>query len=101
MDDQDHIDLIARINEVQGAVVLSGYNFGLYDSLTLAGWEKIEVDVVCYTAGRTRSSGLQGKGSCKEKGQYRTEVIWRNERAQEKAMLNVSRDNGRFDLIAV
>ena len=66
--------------QYDGAVVLSGYNSPLYAPLAAAGWDKIEVEVVCSAAGRTRASGLQGKGNVKAK-QRRVECIWRNPEA--------------------
>lgn len=78
--DSDRTALIAALLEYDGAVVLSGYNSPLYEPLAKAGWDRHEVEVVCSAAGRTRSSGLQGVGKCKEK-QKRIECIWRNPEA--------------------
>lgn len=75
--DSDHQALIATLMSYDGAVVLSGYNSPLYAPLATAGWDRIDVDVICQAAGRTRHSGLQGAGNCKAK-QARTECIWRN-----------------------
>ncbi len=60
-----------------GAVLLSGYDNPLYAPLERAGWDRVEVDVVCSASGRTQTSGLQGAGSALSK-QRRTEVLWRN-----------------------
>ena len=78
--DQDHEALIETLMQYDGAVVLSGYNSPLYAPLASAGWDKIEVEVVCSAAGRTRASGLQGAGNVKAK-QRRVECIWRNPEA--------------------
>lgn len=71
---QDHNDLIDILRNIKGKVMLSGYPNELYDSL---GWNRVEWDVVCKAAGRTRASGLQGVGNVLEK-QKRTECIWMN-----------------------
>ena len=66
-----------------GAVVLSGYDSHIYAPLTKNGWDKLEIEVCCSAAGRTRNSGLQGEGNVKAK-QRRTEVIWRNPEAMKR-----------------
>ena len=81
--DQDHEALIDTLMHYDGAVVLSGYNSPLHAPLAAAGWDKIEVEVVCSAAGRTRSSGLQGSRHVKEK-QRRVECIWRNPEAMRR-----------------
>jgi DNA adenine methylase len=73
----DHGRLIQALMAYDGAVILSGYRSPLYEPLKKAGWDSIEIDVVCSAAGRTRNSGLQGQGNAKKK-QGRLEVIWRN-----------------------
>lgn len=81
--DSDHEALIATLLAYDGAVVLSGYASSLYAPLAEAGWDKLEVEVVCCAAGRTRASGLQGPGRVKEH-QRRTECIWRNPEAMRR-----------------
>ena len=78
--DSDHEDLIQTLLRYDGAVVLSGYNSPIYAPLADAGWDKIEIEVVCSAAGRTRVSGLQGAGNAKAK-QRRVECLWRNPEA--------------------
>ena len=75
--DADHEALISTLLQYDGAVVLSGYDTPLYAPLEQAGWDRIEVEVVCNAAGRTRTSGLQGAGNVKAR-QRRTECLWRN-----------------------
>lgn len=77
LQDKDHRELIATLMAYDGAVVLSGYDSGLYAPLKEAGWDMRQVEVVCSAAGRTRASGLQGAGKAKER-QRRVECIWRN-----------------------
>ena len=71
--DEDHQELVELLKQIQGRVMLSGYPNELYDSL---GWRRIEWEVNCHAAGRTRVSGLQGAGSAA--GQKRTECVWMN-----------------------
>jgi DNA adenine methylase len=79
---KDHEELIQALLKYDGAVVLSGYNNALYKPLEKANWDRHDIEVVCSAAGRTRVSGLQGKGNAKVK-QKRGECIWRNPRAIE------------------
>lgn len=76
---QDHEELVQLLLGLQGNVMLSGYASPLYDPLEKAGWHRQEFAVICSAAARTKDSGLQGKGACKDK-QKRTEVIWTNYR---------------------
>ena len=74
MSDEDHMLLVERVQALKGRVLLSGYNHPIYDSLP---WNKEEFEVVSPAAGKTRASGLQGKGKGKEL-QTRTECLWSN-----------------------
>ena len=78
----DHEELIETLLKYNGAVLLSGYNHPLYKPLEKAGWDRTDIEVVCSAAGRTRASGLQGKGNVKAK-QKRVECIWRNPKAAQ------------------
>ena len=62
--------------------MLSGYEHPVYQPLVDAGWDVIRFETACHAAGRTRESGIQGKGAAKAKAP-RTEVVWRNPRAVE------------------
>ena len=75
--DKDHEELISTLLNYDGTVMLSGYNNPLYKPLKKAGWQRHDIEVVCSAAGRTRASGLQGKGQVKAK-QKRVECIWMN-----------------------
>lgn len=59
MTEVDHRDLLAQIQSLQGAVVISGYPTDLYDN-ALAGWHRIECKALADGA------------------QKRTEVLWLN-----------------------
>lgn len=81
--DEDHAELIRTLINYNGAVVLSGYRSELYGPLAVAGWDCLEVEVVCAAAGRTRTSGLLGPGSASAK-ERRVECIWRNPEAMKR-----------------
>lgn len=74
MTTEDHRELIEILRNVKGKVMLSGYPSELYDSLD---WNKREWDVTCHAAGRTKASGLQGKGAVSSL-QKRKECVWTN-----------------------
>ncbi len=74
MTEDDHRDLVELLKGIKGKALLSGYPNELYDSL---GWERLDWQVTCRAAGRTRASGLQGTGKVKEQ-QKRTECVWLN-----------------------
>ena len=77
MTDEDHEELVTALLNYPGMVMLSAYNHEIYEPLATAGWENTIKRSVCHAAGKTRNSGLQGKGNVTAK-QQRTEIIWRN-----------------------
>ena len=72
MSDADHVELIERIKELKGMVLLSGYNNEIYD----LDWEKHEINTISFAAAKTGRN--QGAGSGK-KHLGRTECLWENE----------------------
>jgi len=65
MTDDDHRRLLELLNEVQGAVLLSGYRSDLYDSLLLPPkWERFEFD-------------LPNNAAAGETKRRMTECVWR------------------------
>jgi DNA adenine methylase len=76
---EDHEDLLKLIINIKGKVMLSGYNNELYKSYldNRDGWHRIDYKTVCHAVGKTRNSGLQGKGMALLK-QPRTESVWMN-----------------------
>ena len=76
---EDHEDLLKLIINIRGKVMLSGYNNDLYKSYLdgREGWHRIDYKTACHAVGRTRNSGLQGKGMALLK-QPRTESVWMN-----------------------
>lgn len=73
MVDADHKDLIATIQKLKGKVMLSGYESEIYDKLP---WVKETFGTYCYSAAKTKATGLQGEGGLDRV--KRTEVLWRN-----------------------
>lgn len=74
LSEEDHQQLVNVLHTVQGKVMLSGYPSELCDSLR---WRKLEWEMTCCAAGRTRATGLLGPGSARQK-QSRTECVWMN-----------------------
>jgi len=79
---EHHVQLVNVMLECKGAVVLSGYAHDVYKPLEDAGWERIDFEIACHAAGRTRNSGLQGKGAALKKVK-RVECVWRNPAAMK------------------
>lgn len=77
MTDDGHRELAARLNEVAGAVIVSGYPCELYDLELYPDWQRIE------------------RRALADKGQQRTEVLWLN----ELAVANQSEQMSLFTII--
>ncbi len=73
----DHEDLVRRLLTLKGKAMLSGYAHDVYEPLVHAGWRKADFPTVCHVAGRTRATGLMGKGKVLEQ-QARVETVWMN-----------------------
>lgn len=84
MANADHGELIKTVLEYSGMVMLSAYDHAIYDPLARAGWDKTIFRTASHVAGRTRAGKLQGKGAAL-KHAARTEVVWRNPAAVERA----------------
>jgi len=72
MTDDSHKELVQCLLELNGKVVLSGYENEIYAPLDI--WTKHKFEVFCSAVGKTRGTGLQGKGSLVN--QRRTEIVW-------------------------
>ena len=72
---EDHQELVSLLLRLKGKVVLSGYNHEIYALLEQSGWTRYDFHTACFAAGKTRNSGLQGKGKALEK-QGRIESLW-------------------------
>ena len=74
MTTQDHENLIGILSDIEGKVMLSGYQNDLYDNL---GWQRYDIETVSHSAAKTRKSGLQGEGKIKA-NQKRVESVYMN-----------------------
>ena len=72
---EDQQELVSLLLRLKGKVVLSGYNHEIYALLEQSGWIRYDFHTACHASGRTRNSGLQGKGKVLEK-QSRIESLW-------------------------
>jgi len=77
---EDHSRLVEHILKLQGMVLLSCYDDPVYAPLREAGWSKHQWQTVCYAAGRTRATGIQGAGSA-TRMQPRSETLYVSPRA--------------------
>jgi len=75
MTDDDHRDHVEILLGLEGRAMVSGYRHPIYERLEEHGWRRLDWDVACSAAGRTRGTGLQGAGVC-EANQRRTECLW-------------------------
>lgn len=82
MSNIDHIQLVNKLLQIKGNVVLSGYKHEIYNPLEDANWKRIEIEAVAFT-GKHRSEST------------RTECLWLSPKCLEKqtiinelAMLN-------------
>ena len=75
MSTEDHTELVGMLLELKGMVILSGYESAVYKPLIKSGWKRKRYTMTCSAAGRTRTSGLQGKGNVSAK-QKRTECLY-------------------------
>jgi hypothetical protein len=74
--------LINRLLTIKAKVLLSGYASPLYAELEKNGWQRKDWETCCAAAGRTRLTGILGKGSTR-RTQKRTETIWFNYEVKE------------------
>jgi len=70
----DHEELVGKLLDLRGRVLLTGYQHPIYDPLEAAGWTRQDFTTTCTAAGKTRKSGLQGPGAGAK--QRRVESIW-------------------------
>jgi len=87
MCDDDHRNMVDMLLKLEGKAILSGYTHPIYAPLEQMGWSHIEYSVACSSIGKTRTSGRQGDGSCKN--DYRTETVWINPAAQREQYLQL------------
>jgi DNA adenine methylase len=82
LSDFDHQELVEKILDYPNMVMLSGYNNPLYAPLDQAGWFRFDFTTVCHAVGKTRQSGILGKGALKKKAK-RVESVWLNPSAHK------------------
>ncbi len=73
---QDHEELVEILLNLKGKAMLSGYAHEVYRPLEEAGWRRIDYQTACHAAGRTRRTGLLGKGGAVWEKQPRVESVW-------------------------
>ena len=74
-DDDGHRQLVNTLLSIKGQVVLSGYAHETYEPLLKSGWQKVEIDTVCFAAGSIRKSKLRGKDAARQYAK-RVEVLY-------------------------
>jgi len=79
--DDDHEELVEKLLEYDGMVMLSGYRNAIYERLEREGWTRHDKETSCHVAGRTRATGILGEGAAKRM-QPRVESVWLNPAAQ-------------------
>jgi len=77
MSAKDHEELVETVLKAPQMILLSGYSHNIYERLENRGWIREDFKTVCFAAGRTRYTGIQGPGSAIKK-QPRIECAWRN-----------------------
>lgn len=77
MNDKQHKDLIDVLLNVNGKVILSGYDSEIYHTLESNGWNRFEKNTLCHISCRTRNGGLKSDGSG-TKDKSRKEIVWTN-----------------------
>jgi DNA adenine methylase len=82
----DHKELVNIILKVKGMVMLSGYRHPIYEPLEQSGWVRYDYETACHAAGRTRATGILGKGAAK-KIQPRVESVWLSPNCQKQPLL--------------
>jgi len=82
MSDQDHKEFIELLLTLPGRFMVSGYIHEIYRPLEDAEWKRVDFEISCYAAARTRATGILGKGAGEK--QKRVESVWIDpETAQE------------------
>jgi len=84
----DHKELVQLLLQIQGKALLSGYQHEVYAPLEQSGWVRHDFPTVCSAAGRTRATGLLGKGALLKK-QPRVESVWVSPNAQRRQQLRL------------
>ena len=83
---EDHVELLDRLQSIQGMAAVSGYPSDLYSRLDAAGWRRYSWQTVCHAAGHTRATRILGPGAAR-RTQPRTECLWLSPRAKAKSQV--------------
>jgi len=75
MTNKDHEDLVDLLLNIKGKAMLSGYVNSIYKKLEDAGWMRHDFETACHAIGRTKQTGILGKGTALEKYK-RVESVW-------------------------
>lgn len=70
----EHLELVSKLLKLKGKAVLSCYDHAMFAPLLAEGWNRYDFNVAAPSAGKTKSSGLQGAGNSSK--QRRNEVLW-------------------------
>jgi len=76
MTEDDHKRFLNLCTKLSGKILICGYPNDLYDEV-LKSWATKEWQTVCHAVGRTRKTGILGKGAAL-KMQPRVEKVWFN-----------------------
>ena len=80
MSNEQHEDLVSALLTAQGHVVVSGYDYPIYNRLEDNGWTRFEFERVTTMTASQRGKGEDWDRAVKPRGK-RTEVVWLNEKA--------------------
>jgi hypothetical protein len=75
----EHVELVLLLNEVSGAVVLSGYDHPIYEKLE--GFTPHTFEVLTSMTASQRGEGEGWDREARPRG-LRTEMVWCNEKAE-------------------
>lgn len=75
LEDNQHTKLVEVLLDLEGKVLLSGYDSDLYSPLEEAGWEKVCREMTSSAASRGRDSKVRGTGNA-AKHAKRIECLW-------------------------
>lgn len=85
---EQHAELVGLLLGLDGKVLLSCYDHAIYEPLIAAGWTRKHFETVSHAAGRTRQSGIQGKGAATKKAR-RVETLYINPAAKMPEQLDL------------
>jgi len=83
LSDKDHEDLVDILLKLKGMAIVSGYYHEIYKPLEEAWWKRHDFSTASYVAGRTKTSGIKGKGLAIKRAP-RTECVWICPKTQER-----------------